>query len=450
MKTKFIITIFALITFFTACKKKPALESPPTIADAEFSVTPSAETNNIIIFTAFKKDAVSQWDFGNSTNGEGVSSKGAYPYKGTYTVTHTIFTQGGNISNSKEVIIENDDLTLLSSPNIVNLTGGINGKGYKTWVVDSSRDGHFGVGPHPASPAGLVPEWYSAKAFEQATVDMYNDRYTFRLEGFNFDMVTRGVVFIDDLAAAEFPGSFPTPPPADNYHAPLGDQLGENWNFIDEDGITYLTTSGKSFIGFYAGVRKYQVLKLSKNELSLRYLDANASLAWYLRLVPEGYESNPDTSTPVPVDTNKYTLPIDFETVKPIFEGFGGSTDTIIPNPNPSGINTSATSLKTVHGIETWAGVFVNMKAEFDFSTNSLISLKIYAPGPGTLRIKLESAANSSIFVEKDVNFTKTNEWEEVSIDFTGESGKYDRLVLFPGWSVATAGTFYIDDIVQK
>ena len=76
MKTKFIITIFALITFITACKKKPALESPPTIADAEFSVTPSAETNNIIIFTAFKKDAVSQWDFGNSTNGEGVSSKG--------------------------------------------------------------------------------------------------------------------------------------------------------------------------------------------------------------------------------------------------------------------------------------------------------------------------------------------------------------------------------------
>ena len=79
-------------------------------------MTPSAETNNIIIFTASKKDAVSQWDFGNSTNGEGVSSKGAYPYKGTYTVTHTIFTQGGNISNSKEVIIENDDLTLLSSP----------------------------------------------------------------------------------------------------------------------------------------------------------------------------------------------------------------------------------------------------------------------------------------------------------------------------------------------
>lgn len=246
MKTKFIITIFALITFVTACKKKPSLESPPTTEDAAFSVTPSAETNNIVIFTAFKKDAVSQWDFGNSTKGEGISSKGAYPYKGTYTVTHTIYTQGGNISTSKEVIIENDDLTLLSSPNIVNLTGGINGKGYKTWVIDSSRDGHFGVGPNPASPAGLVPEYYFAKAFEQATVDMYNDRYTFRLEGFNFDMVTRGVVFIDDLAAAEFPGSFPTPPPAENYNAPLGDQLGENWEFIDEDGITYLTTSGKS------------------------------------------------------------------------------------------------------------------------------------------------------------------------------------------------------------
>ena len=40
---------------------------------------------------------------------------------------------------------------------------------------------------------------------------------------------------------------------------------------------------------------------------------------------------------------------------------------------------------------------------------------------------------------------------DEVKIDFTGEpSGTYDRLVFFPGWGVASAGTFYLDDIKQQ
>jgi hypothetical protein len=38
-----------------------------------------------------------------------------------------------------------------------------------------------------------------------------------------------------------------------------------------------------------------------------------------------------------------------------------------------------------------------------------------------------------------------------VSIDFSDAvAGKYNRLVLFPGWGVANAGTFYVDDIKQK
>lgn len=455
MKTKFLIAILAFITIISACRKKPELESPPTITDAAFTYTPSPESDNILVFTANKKDAISQWDFGNNTKGEGISAKGVYPYKGTYTVTHSVFTNGGNISTTSEVVIANDDFSLLSSPEIVSLTGGIAGVGYKTWVIDSSRDGHFGVGPHPASAAGLVPEWYSAKAFEQATVDMYNDRYTFHLQGFKFDMKTQGVVFIDDLAASEFPGSYPTPPPADNYNAPLPDQLNENWNFVEEDGITYLTTSGKSFIGFYAGVRKYQVLNIEENELSLRYVDANASgpqLAWYLRLVPEDYQSNPDTSGgPDPVDTNSYNLPIDFETIKPVFSAFDKSTDSIIPNPFKTGINTSDFVLESEKGDQNWSGVFVNIKTKFDFSTKKTITLKVYAPKTGKFLVKLEDQANSLINTEVEVNVTQANTWEEISADFSAaDPGKYNRLTLIPGWNEPNSGTYYIDDIDQK
>jgi hypothetical protein len=32
----------------------------------------------------------------------------------------------------------------------------------------------------------------------------------------------------------------------------------------------------------------------------------------------------------------------------------------------------------------------------------------------------------------------------------TGTAADFDRLVIFPGWGVANAGTFYIDDIKQQ
>ena len=150
-------------------------------------------------------------------------------------------------------------------------------------------------------------------------------------------------------------------------------------------------------------------------------------------------------------DTNRYDLPIDFESGNVVFEAFGGSTDTVIPNPDSSGINTSSMVLETVHGIETWAGVFVDLKTPLDFSTQTEIAVKVWAPMGVTLRIKLEDSNNSNTFVEKDVTVNLAQTWEEVSIDFAGEpSGTYDRVVFFPGWGVASAGTFYLDDITQK
>ncbi len=78
----------------------------------------------------------------------------------------------------------------------------------------------------------------------------------------------------------------------------------------------------------------------------------DAGLAWYIRLVPEGYISDPG---PQP---STYALPIDFETVQPTFTTFGNSTYSIGANPDAStGANTSATVLTTVHGNETWAGL---------------------------------------------------------------------------------------------
>jgi hypothetical protein len=210
---------------------------------------------------------------------------------------------------------------------------------------------------------------------------------------------------------------------------------------------TTLTVSGKSFIGYYTGVNTYKVIRMSENEIFLRYVDAgNPALAWYVRLVPDTYPIDNGGST-----DPTYTLPIDFESVEPKFTAFGGSTYAIVSNSKSGGINTSAKVLETVHGNETWAGILVDMTNKFNFTSAKTISVKIYAPATGTMRIKLENKDNTSEFVEKDVDVTVANQWVEVSIDFSDAgSSNFNRLVLFPGWNVANSGTFYLDDIQQK
>ena len=96
--------------------------------------------------------------------------------------------------------------------------------------------------------------------------------------------------------------------------------------------------------------------------------------------------------------------------------------------------------------------VSVDLADKLDFSTDSIISVKVWSPTFGqTLRIKLEDKNDNSIFVEKDVAIPVGFNWVEVEVGFsTAAAGTYDKLVLFPGWNVANAGTFYLDDIKQK
>lgn len=451
MKTKLSYLLFLGFLALFSCKKEdPELGNPPTAAEAAFTYRASAGTPNIIEFTATTSDAIASWDFGNETSAQGTSVSGIYPNKGIYTVTLTIYARGGSASSSQEVVIANDDLTLLSSPLFTILTGGSDNGGQKTWVVDSNNASHFGVGPNPAGAAGFWPEFYAATPNEKEGASMYDDRYTFHLNAFKFDMVTNGLAYINEQEKDNFAGSYESP--VGDYIAPFDNKLDETWQLSTSPDTT-LTLSGGAFMGYYAGTSTYKVVAISENELFLRCVDANdGALSWYIRLIPE------DFVTTTPIDTTDTTtssvgvpLPIDFETVEPTFEAFGGSSVAIVDNPDASGINTSNRVLETVHGNEPWAGIFVDLDAKLDFATETSIAVKVWAPTTGTFRIKIENQNNDQEFVQKDVMVTTANAWQEVSIDFSeADAGLYDRLVLFPGWDVPNAGTFYVDDLEQK
>ena len=77
------------------------------------------------------------------------------------------------------------------------------------------------------------------------------------------------------------------------------------------------------------------------------------------------------------------TLPINFEEATEVaWTVFGGSTYSVVLQTHIArGINTSAKVLETVHGGETWAGLFVDLKDNLDFTAGKpTISVKVWAP----------------------------------------------------------------------
>ena len=154
--------------------------------------------------------------------------------------------------------------------------------------------------------------------------------------------------------------------------------------------------------------------------------------------------------------TYAQSLPIDFESgvTTASFTDFDGGVGTVISNPQSNGINTSATVAQIVrNGGQTWAGSKLALANNIDFTTNSVLSMKVYTAAPvGTIiRFKLEEAGGS--FAERDAVTTVTGAWETLTWDFTGTPSNFKDLVFMfdfgnLGDGSATS-TFLFDDIEQ-
>jgi len=150
-------------------------------------------------------------------------------------------------------------------------------------------------------------------------------------------------------------------------------------------------------------------------------------------------------------------LPITFENeaVDYAFENFAGGVSTVIPNPDASGENTSATVAEMVKGPgEVFGGSVLALDDPIDFSENKLFKMKVRSPRTGArVLLKVENAGNPGIFFEKEDTSTVANAWETLEFDFSAinTGNEYSRIVLI--WDLGVAGdgspnfTFQYDDI---
>jgi hypothetical protein len=175
------------------------------------------------------------------------------------------------------------------------------------------------------------------------------------------------------------------------------------------------------------------------------------------------------TTLPIPPST---TVILDFETEETgtSFQYFGSGLDgqltTIIDNPDPSGINTSAKVLSYIKpgDAQVWAGAFSNPDPEtpIDATSGGQLCVKVWAPGPGNLALKLEGSVTGPNWI--DILPIETGgQWVElcynlaapsVEAPFTPASGHvYTRVVLFFDFGTAGNGVeknYFFDDMILR
>ncbi len=150
------------------------------------------------------------------------------------------------------------------------------------------------------------------------------------------------------------------------------------------------------------------------------------------------------------------------------FQYFGSALDgtftTVISNPDPSGINTSANVTEYVKPAvaEVWAGAFSNPNpaTPVTLDAGSQVCIKVHMDHIGNLALKLEGGTAGQPNWVTQVSNTTVGGWEEICFDptapsiespFEPASGTYARIVLFFDFGTAGTGTdvtYYFDDIV--
>lgn len=164
------------------------------------------------------------------------------------------------------------------------------------------------------------------------------------------------------------------------------------------------------------------------------------------------------------------TTVLDFEdaATSTTFSYFGSdasdSMTVIVPNPDMSGINTSATvsDFYKPAGSEVWAGAYSNPNpmTPIDLVSHSEICIKVWAPAVGNLALKIENGDRPNWIITKDI--TEANTWVELCYDTKEASiedpfepafgGVYSTMVLFFdfGTSLTDDQVYYFDDVVLK
>lgn len=209
-----------------------------------------------------------------------------------YRITVIAYGKGGTST------VATKDITVKSVYNVdPTIVTKLTNNATKTWKVDQSVSGHFGVGPW--SPSSVSPEWWSAGPDEKAGCCncFYTARFTFKKDGatsYSIQVATPDGAFTKTGSLTSLPG---IPGSGAEGCYSYGGGSG-SFAFIEStSGVvststspttktSILLSSPSTFIGYGALKNEYEILVINDNYLYLRVRGTETGNAWYLKLIP--------------------------------------------------------------------------------------------------------------------------------------------------------------------
>ncbi len=284
------LAVLAMI-LVTACEPMEIddyeLGEAPDVSQLGFSITQDTEDEFKYVFKNTSSIVgVASWDLGGTRKtGETVTQR--FPLPGEHNISLTFATGGGSATISKTFITEETDWAFFESEELRFLSGGVDALDGKTWALDSLTAGHLGVGP--AGGDGLA--WWAAAPLVKSGVDLYDDRLTFKLVGFEAIYENNGKSYVKDFRGDDPNYSNPVDP-GDDLIVDFTPQPG-SWMIEEADGKNYLVLSGPTPIYpmFDTGAKdgRYEILVLEENFMQLVCIGGDGN-AWGYKLIPAGYE----------------------------------------------------------------------------------------------------------------------------------------------------------------
>ncbi|QSE97438.1 immunoglobulin-like domain-containing protein [Fulvivirga lutea] len=151
------------------------------------------------------------------------------------------------------------------------------------------------------------------------------------------------------------------------------------------------------------------------------------------------------------------TFPVDFEDAGGPYtlNNFNGGASTIEDNPDASGINTSAKVVQMQKfPDQNFGGTTLVLDGNIDYTAGQVFKMKVWASREVPVTFKLEQPN-----IERVVSHSGSGTWEELTFDFSAESGLvatnaitliFDNGVMGAADTDAPTWTFYYDDIDQS
>ncbi len=208
----------------------------------------------------------------------------------TYRITIVAYGRGGTSSTlTKDIDVVSN---FAPDPSIVaNLTNGTS----KSWIVDKSVPGHFGVGPWSGE---ISPVWWSAGINEKEACCpcFYTATFTFVKNSasntYSLDVATPSGAFTKTGSLASIPG---IPGSGDEGCYSYGGGTSSFTFIPSSTGIAASAPSTQTsillggtttFIGYGSLQKEYEIMVISSNYMYLRVQGTETGNAWYLKLKP--------------------------------------------------------------------------------------------------------------------------------------------------------------------